>query len=124
MPQVEQKVCVAVPVLNRFGVQAQGGYDGSGDQRLSDGSGGAGDVLLQNAAAKCGNPEERQGDDGRRNSSGYGLAGAHAEVRIGCAEYESEEDSETDRFHGHLAGGWVSAVLQSSMVSGQAWKVR
>ncbi len=87
------------------------GENCTGNQSLADRGRSAGDVLFQDAAAKCGNAEERHGDDGRWNSSGDGLTGAHSEIGVGRAENKSQENSETDRFDGHLGRGLLRAVL-------------
>ena len=86
-------------------------------QGLADGSGGADDVLFEDAAAKRRDAKQSHRNHSGRNGCDYGLSRAHSQIGIRGAEDEGQENSERDRFHGHLAGRLVRAVCQASMVS-------
>ncbi len=78
------------------------GEDGAGHQRFAHRGRGARDVLLQNAAAKRRDAEQRHRDHGRGNGSGDGLPGFHSQIGVGRSENERQEDAERDRLDGHL----------------------
>ena len=82
--------------------ERRNGEDGAGHQRFADRGRGARDVLLQNAAAKSRDAEERHRDHGRRNGGGDGLPGFHSQIGVGRSENEGQEDAERDRLDGHL----------------------
>ena len=97
--------------------ECRNGEDGASYQRFAHRCRSARDVLLENTAAKRGNPKEGHGDYRGGNGGSDGLSGAHSEVRVGGAEYKSEEDPQADCLERHL-GHQGLVVLQVSMVSG------
>ena len=82
--------------------ERRNGEDGAGHQRFAHRRRGARDVLLQDAAAKRRDAEQRHRDDGRGNGGGDGLSGLHSQIGVGRSENERQEDAERDRLDGHL----------------------
>ncbi len=76
--------------------------DGGGDQRLTHGCRGAHNVLLEHRAAERRQTKERDGNHRRWYGGGDSLPGLHAEIGVGRAEDQRQQQSKTHGFERHL----------------------
>ena len=81
--------------------------DRSGDQGFTYGGRGAGQILLEHAAAEEGQPEQGDGNHRGGDRGRHGLAGLHAQIRVGRAEHRGKQNAGHHRLGGKLGLGRV-----------------
>ena len=106
-PEVTAQVLPQPDAPNVHHHEGGNGEDGPGDQGLAHRGGRAREVLLEHSAAKERQPKQRDRDHSGGNRGRDGLAGLHAQVRVGRAKKRRKQDAGHDRLQGKLRLGRI-----------------
>ena len=99
--------------------EGRDGEDGPGGDRFADRADGPGDVLLEDRALH--EPQDGHADDGRRIGGGDRHAGPEAEVGVGRAEDDGQDEADEDGPEGEFPHvgffGDVGLMAQGALLS-------